>query len=263
MIDARDRSSPPRAAFLPADDLARLFTALRADGREVIGPTVRDGAVVYEPLDDVAALPYGVTARSEPGRHRLGPGDPDRAFDYGIGLTAWKRVTFPPVVPLTETVDATGLVRAVVPHRREVALIGVRACEIAAIATQDRVLRAGPAGDVDHAARRSGTLVVAVECATAQSTCFCTSMGTGPEVEGGADVVLSEVGGGFTVRASTPDGGRIVDGLGLAPAGDDQIAAAAAQVAAVRAAIGDPLPTNGLADRLRANPDHPRWADVA
>ncbi|HET7494788.1 MAG TPA: 4Fe-4S dicluster domain-containing protein [Candidatus Limnocylindrales bacterium] len=264
MIDARTSIPPSRQAFLPRDGLGRLFTALQADGREVIGPTVRDGAIVYEPLDDATALPYGVAARSEPGRYRLETGDPERAFDYGVGLTPWKRVTFPPVVPLTTTVDdEPGLVQAVVPHRRAVALIGVRACELAAIATQDRVLRAGPAGDVDHAARQSGTLVVAVECAAALSTCFCTSMGTGPEVEDGADIVLSEVDGGFTVRARTPDGERVVDGLSLPAAGDEPVAQATAQVAAVRAAIGDPLPTDGLADRLRANPDHPRWAEVA
>ena len=36
-----------------------------------------------------------------------------------------------------------------------------------------------------------------------------------------------------------------------------------AQVAAVRAAIGDPVPAEGLPERLRAALDHPRWAEVA
>ena len=46
----------------------------------------------------------------------------------------------------------------------------------------DRVLAGGPAVDPDYAARRRELLVVAVECAVAGSTCFCASMGTGPEV---------------------------------------------------------------------------------
>ena len=46
---------------------------------------------------------------------------------------------------------------------------------------------------------RAATFVVAVECAIATSTCFCTSMGTGPEVTSGVDVVLAELDDGFVV----------------------------------------------------------------
>jgi sulfhydrogenase subunit beta (sulfur reductase) len=125
------------------------------------------------------------------------------------------------------------------------------------------VLRAGPSGDVDHAARRDATLVVAVECALATATCFCTSMDTGPEVTGGADIVLAELDEGFTARALTPAGERIVTDLALSAPSTAQIETATEQVAAVRASIGDPVPTDGLAQRLRAAPDHPRWAEVA
>jgi len=125
------------------------------------------------------------------------------------------------------------------------------------------VLRAGPAGDIDHAARRDAALVVAVECALATANCFCTSMATGPEVTNGADLVLSELDDGFTVRALTEAGQTVVAGLALVDASDAQVAAATDQVAAVRTAIGDPVPTAGLAERLRAAPEHPRWDAIA
>ena len=124
-------------------------------------------------------------------------------------------------------------------------------------------MRAGPLGDADHAARRDAALVVAVECATATSTCFCTSMGTGPEVRDGADLVLSELDDGFVVRAGSPAGAAILERLDLRAATDGDEAAAVAQVAAVRASIGDPVPTEGLPERLRGALDHPRWAEVA
>ncbi len=256
---------PPTAAttaYLPRGELDRLLAVLNADGRTVVGPTIRDGAVVYAEIADASQLPVGWRADSAPGSYRLETTARDRAFDYGIAVTAWKRFTHPPRVPLTTT-GQDGLVEPVEPDVPRVAFIGVRACELAALDIQERVFRAGPAGDADHAARREASLVVAVECAVAMSTCFCTSMGTGPEVSDDADIVLAELDDGFTVRALTPAGERIVAMLGLGEASVAQIRSAAAQVAGVRAWIGDPVPTEGLAERLRAAPEHPRWAEVA
>ena len=57
----------------------------------------------------------------------------------------------------------------------------------------------------------AATFVVAVECATPTSTCFCTSMGTGPEVTAGFDVALTELDEGFVVRTGSPAGSALVD----------------------------------------------------
>ena len=59
----------------------------------------------------------------------------------------------------------------------------------------------GPFTDDDYRARRRAALVIAVNCATASSTCFCTSMGTGPEVRSGYDIVLTELDDQARVRA--------------------------------------------------------------
>jgi NAD(P)H-flavin reductase/formate hydrogenlyase subunit 6/NADH:ubiquinone oxidoreductase subunit I len=252
----------PTSAFLPRADLDRLLDALRADGRTVVGPTIRDGAVVYDEIETAAALPIGWRSDAAPGSYRVTHDEGVRAFDYGVPVTSWKRFTHPPRVPLTRT-TSDGRIEAVEPDPERLAFIGVRACEIAALDIQERVLRSGPAGDVDFARRRDAALVVAVECALATSTCFCTSMGTGPEVTAGADLALSELDDGFTVRALTDEGRAVVSQLTLADASDEQVAVAAEQVAAVRVAIGDPVPMDGLPERLRAAPEHPRWDLIA
>jgi sulfhydrogenase subunit beta (sulfur reductase) len=253
------------AGFLPRTELARLFAELQGDGRRIVGPTVVDGAVVYDELASPAELPIGWTADTAAGSYRLRSTGRERAFDHGVGLTSWKRFTHPPVVPLTlgRRDDTRVVVEAVRPDPPRLAFVGVRACELAALAIQDRAMRAGPVGDTDHAARQDAALTVAVECASAASTCFCTSMGTGPEVTAGADVVLSELDDGFVVRAGSPVGTALVERLALRPAARAETDAAAAQVAAVRATIGDPIPAEGLPARLRAALDHPRWAEVA
>jgi NAD(P)H-flavin reductase len=255
----------PAPFFLPRSELDRLFGALAADGRRIVGPTVAGGAVVYDELDSPADLPHGWTADSAPGSYRLTSTGGSRAFDYGVAVTVWKRFTHPPLVPLTRARRDGDLV-AVVPVSEpapRLAFVGVRACEIAALGIQERAMLAGPAGDSDHAARRDASVVVAVECAQAMSTCFCTSMATGPEVTTGADLVLSELDDGFVVRVGSAAGAAVVEPLALLPAAPDDIDRSVAQVAAVRSAIGDPVPADGLPERLRAALDHPRWAEVA
>jgi NAD(P)H-flavin reductase/formate hydrogenlyase subunit 6/NADH:ubiquinone oxidoreductase subunit I len=251
--------------FLPRSDLDKLFAALATDGRRIVGPTVADNAVVYDELESPAALPYGRTADTAPGTYRLHPIDGSRAFDYGVALTSWKRFTHPSIVPLTRgrRDGASVVVESVRNEAPALAFVGVRACELAALDIQERAMRAGPAGDPDHVARRDASLVVAVECAQAMSTCFCTSMGTGPEVTGGADIIMAELDEGFVVRSGTDAGRELVARLDLRPADPDHIDRAATQVAAVRAAIGDPVSAEGLPERLRAAPDHPRWSEVA
>jgi NAD(P)H-flavin reductase/formate hydrogenlyase subunit 6/NADH:ubiquinone oxidoreductase subunit I len=253
------------ARFLPREDLDRLFTALREDGRRIVGPTVAEGAIVHDEIASAAELPVGWTADTEPGSYRLRSTGSERAFDHNTGPTSWKRFTHPSTVPLTRgrRDDGQVVVEAVAPDPPRLAFIGVRACEVAALAIQDRAMRAGPLGDADHVARSDASLIVAVECATTTSTCFCTSMGTGPEIGPGADIVLSELDEGFLVRAGSDAGESVVHRLGLKPAEPPQAARAAAQLAAVREAIGDPVPAAGLPARLRAALDHPRWAEVA
>jgi sulfhydrogenase subunit beta (sulfur reductase) len=267
-VGSSDRMIDPGAdgpVYLPRAGFDRLLSALRTDGRRVIGPTLGDGAIVLDEIRRVTDLPAGWSADQGPGRYRLVRREHDRLFDHVPGPTSWKRWTFPPRVPLTvgHRSDGQSVFDDAAPSPNRLAFLGVRACEIRALLVQDRVLTRGPAIDRDYAARRANALVIAVECRTPASTCFCTSMGTGPEVTEGFDIALAELDDGFVVRAATDAGRRIVDGLQLRAATADELDAAAAAVAGARVGIGDPVPTEGLRERLRAAASSPRWADIA
>ena len=253
------------ATFLPRPELGRLIESLAAQGRRVIGPTVVDGAIVEDEIESAAQLPHGLAATTGPGTYRLEASGRDRTFDHLASMTSPKGVLHPATVPLARSRrdGASITVDADTADPPSLALLGVRACDLAAIKIQDRAMRAGPQGDADHATRRSATFIVGVECAVAGETCFCTSMGTGPEITDGVDVVLSELDDGFVVRSGSPDGEALVQALGLRPAAEAEVGAATAQVAAVRAAIGDPVPMEGLPERLRGALDSPRWAEIA
>jgi NAD(P)H-flavin reductase len=251
--------------FLARANLGILIDLLREDDRTVIGPTVIDGAIAYAEIDSADDLPAGIGDDQSPGQYRLVRRSDDRVFDYAVGAQSPKRWTFPPVVPLNvgrREGRAVTFEPAAIDSPK-LAFIGVRACELAALGIQDRVFLGGPYTDEDYRSRRRSALIVAVNCTSAASTCFCTSMGTGPEVRGGYDIVLTELDEGFVVKAGSPEGADIVARLPVRGADASQMFRAAESVGKVAATMGDPVPTAGLHDRLLAQFDSPEWANVA
>ena len=252
--------------WLPREDLGRLVATLRADGRDVIGPVVEDGTIVYREIEDAATLPDGVTDEQSPGRYRTLPSTGARhTFGFASSPTSWKRWTFPSSVGLgTARKDGDALTfEPPVREIRPLAFLGARACDLAAIAVHDRVLRDGFVADDDYVARRADILTIGVDCAAPSSTCFCSSMGTGPEVTTGHDIALTELDEGFVVRVGTDAGRALVDRLALGPAELASVEAAARVPEQARAVMTRTLATDGMPARLMARPDHPRWAEIA
>lgn len=250
---------------LDADGLARLIAALRARGYQVIGPRVADDAVVYDGIDTVADLPAGMGDEQAGGRYRLRRRGDDALFGYTVAPQGWKRFLYPPRQRLFAA-RRTGAAFAIEPPPPEpppMAFIGVRACELAAIAVQSRVFGDKSYPDPGYLSRLSVAFVVAVECGEAGGTCFCAAMGTGPEVTAGHDIRLLELKGQrFLADAASERGREVLAALpSQAPANADLRAAAALRKAA-RAGQ-----TRGMdrdtAAALQTMPDHPRWDDVA
>jgi NAD(P)H-flavin reductase/Pyruvate/2-oxoacid:ferredoxin oxidoreductase delta subunit len=254
------------AVFLPRERLDALLDLLREGGRTVVGPTVRDGMLVLGEITRVEDLPIGWRDEQSPGHYRLVEDGGSRAFGVVNGQMSWKQFTFPPKQPVgTMQRDPDGSVRfaAATPDPPRLAFLGVRACELAALGVQDRVLAGGTFVDEDYRARRESALVVAVQCTRATSTCFCASMGTGPEVRGGHDLAMTELDAGFVVSAGSPAGERLLARLPGRLATPAEEAEVAAGVAAVRASTGEAVVIEGLRDRLMDQLDSPRWQEVA
>jgi sulfhydrogenase subunit beta (sulfur reductase) len=253
---------------LDREGLAAVLRALVADGHELIGPTVRDGAIVLDRLAGIDELPRGVGDDQAPGRYRLRARGDGALFGYAVSPHAWKRELLPPHVPLVQ-IRRRGralAVEPVAPAPRKLAFIGVRGCELAAIGVQDRVLRDGAYRDADYVARRAEVFVLAVHCGAPASTCFCTSQGTGPRVGPGYDLGVTELLDGehrFVVELASEAGRAVTAGVAARDATAADLAADAAVTAAAAAAITRTLPADRLRDAIMANLEHPRWQAVA
>lgn len=246
-----------------------MLTALHEKGYRVIGPTVRDDAIVYDDIAATADLPVGWTDQQGGGTYRLTERDDDALFGYNVGPTSWKRFLFPPTVDLLQIERRDGSL-SFTPAGQEptkLAFIGVRACELAAIAIQDKVFLYPGHEDRTYAGRRSGVFIVAVNCGTAGETCFCSSMGTGPACDSGYDVVLTEIltGGSpeYVIEAGSPAGESLLDDLPGREASTRDQENVLAAIAQAEAEMGLFMDTEGIRDLLVENPEHPRWDDVA
>ncbi len=264
-----DAASPIRKAVISCEALQSLIDALVARNYEVMGPTVREGAIVYDKIAGARDLPAGWTDRQEPGRYHLERRQDDALFGFTVGPQSWKRFLHPPVEVLATGRKDNGAISVAGGEEaaRKFAFIGVRSCELHAIAIQDRVFLEGPYLDVPYELRRRDALVIAVNCGQAGGTCFCVSMQTGPKAQSGFDLSLTELLDGgrheFLVEVGTEAGGALLDQLPNRPAANADLGAAEAIMARTASQMGRSLNTDGIKELLLGNLNHPRWDNVA
>ena len=249
--------------------LQQIIGALASRGYRVIGPTVYDGAIIYDSVVALDDLPAGWTDQQEAGQYRLERRADAALFGYAVGPHSWKRFLHPPIARLWQAKrDENGF--SIVEHQETVeplAFIGVRACELRAIAIHDRVFLDGQYADEAYRMRRDHAFIVAVNCGQAGGTCFCVSMDAGPKAEAGYDLALTELVEEdrhiFVVEIGSAAGRGLIAKLPHRHATEAEIAAADRIVGRTKDQMGRSLDTDGLKELLQANPNHSRWDEVA
>ena len=234
-----------------------------------MGPTVRDNAIVYDTLTSVADLPIGYTDEQNGGTYRLKKRADTAWFGYAVGPHSWKKFLHPPVIRLWQAKrEGSGFQSAPEDHKpTKYAFIGVRSCELHAIAIQDAVFLHPGRTDPMYSSRRSDLCVIAVNCGHAGGTCFCVSMNTGPKATQGFDLALTEVLDGehhyFVVEIGTALGEEILADVPHRDASEDDIQLAEQIVQNTAAHMGRQMDTTDIKGLLYRNLEHPRWNDVA
>lgn len=263
--------------WLDADGLQRVIHALRATGHRVVGPRVADGAIVLRDLDSVADLPTGWLDEQDGGHYRIRHDPAAGTFDHVVGPHSLKNFLFPARETLATFARTDGSWRQepAPPADPPLAVLGVRGCDLAALAVQDRVFLGSGFVDEGYRARRERLFIVAVNCRRAVATCFCDSMGCGPAAGPGFDLALTEMGHRFACEVGSDRGAAVLAEAGmLEPLAPHEFEAArgvphdlAARMRGRHSVDGEPRPrsldTHDIRDLLLANLDHPRWDEVA
>lgn len=263
------------ARLIDVDGLQALIQALLGRGFNVVGPTVKSGAIVNAPITSVDDLPGGWGDEQDAGHYRLRERNDAMLFGFASGAQSAKPVFFPTEEVLWRGERSNGEF-TVQPDEQPArdapyALIGVRSCDLSAVGIHDTVLLSRMHQDTSYASRRSSSFIVAVTCSDPGGTCFCVSMGTGPHPEPGRgapyDLALTELLDGeehrFVVEVASEYGADVLDEIGAATATADDLGRAGhvAEVAAGR--MGRSLDTFELKELLYANAESPIWDAVA
>ncbi len=254
--------------IIERSQLPKFLEGLKAAGYTTIGPTVRDRAVVLDEIKSVEALPAGWTDKQEPASYKLEHTKSKALFDFNVSGQSWKRYLFPPrqqINRMKRTKSGFEVERPEPVHLKY-AFLGVRPCELAAIKIQDRVFIQGEYVDPLYNRRRNSLLLVVVNCTEPGGTCFCASMNTGPSVEDGYDLALTEIcdksSHYFVVTVGSTAGQEILAGLPQVKATEEQLKAETDLLSKAPAKMGRTLDTNGMKELLYRNVDNRRWDQV-
>ncbi len=248
--------------WLPRAGLDRLLTLIQETGYQLLGPQPVDGAIVYAPLSHAQQLPRGVHDHQQEGEYRLDSSDSPRCFAWANGPQCLKPLVFAATAPLFDTRrDAQGQLQftAIQPEAPATAVIGVRACDLAALTLSDAHFRDDP----HYTQRRQALFLVAVHCSHPAATCFCAATGDGPTVrhDAGHDLLLGELDEGFILSVGSPAGQAVLDRLITEGHVHTAPGAALAELlqSGLDAAGYQHRQLPDLHGRLIAQSDHPHW----
>ncbi len=251
------------------EQLQQLLVTLQKKGYTVIGPTVRDQAIVYDTVTSLTDLPIGYTDEQDGGTYRLKRRADEALFGYAVGPHSWKHFLFPPRIRLWQAHrEQNGF--QIEQEQQEVqplAFLGVRSCELHAIAIQDRVFLHSNYRDPLYQARRGNLFLIAVNCGQAGGTCFCVSMQTGPKVTADFDLALTEIltpeRHSFVMQIGTEAGATMLQDIPFTMASSEDRQQAEEIVAHTAQHMGRQMETSEIKETLYRNLEHPRWQEVA
>jgi sulfhydrogenase subunit beta (sulfur reductase) len=248
---------------MPKTELDLLMADLRDQNYQTVGPHMQDDSIVYSTIESLKDLPRGILTEQNPASYRMMQSGKERFFDFIPGSQSWKQFLFPSRQPLFSAIkDGSWKLRTYEDPNPSYALIGVRACEMAAIHIQDKIFLREDFEDPFYRSRRERLFILAVNCMDPDGTCFCTSMGTGPRHTSGYDLCITELDDVFLVEVGSELGRSILAARNFElPSAFLQDTAKQALDRATNSIIRK-LEPGDLPDLLRENLEAKRWTDV-
>jgi len=174
---------------LKKEDLWEFIEYLKKD-YEVVGPQRKVDEYVFDYINNLAEL----------------------ALDYATTMLPPKKLFFPSREPLYgyEKVGSEVILRDLSEKwDKKRVLFGVHPCDLNGLLILDGVFK-GEFEDPLYLYRRKNTLIVCLMCKNPTEYCFCDAMGTGPTMEKGYDLLVTDIGDKYYFRAGSKAGRKII-----------------------------------------------------
>ncbi|QGP91075.1 Anaerobic sulfite reductase subunit A [Neomoorella glycerini] len=227
----------PQLYLLPAAKLNPFLEELK-EYYTVIGPVARGKEFVFAPV-----------AKPE-----------ELALSYQTTLLPPKKVLHLPFEVLFSFHEDQQIVETA-PEQRPQVIFGIHPCDVRAILILDKAYTA-EYPDPYYIAKRRHTLLVALNCAEPGENCFCQSLGTGPDLKEGYDLLLTDLGHGYLIEVGSPWGRELVQTMDLAPAPRVAMVEKQKVLENARRKFHKKLNTQGLPELLEENFRHPIWEEL-
>ena len=267
MEDISAVDAPPVTGSYSADayDLHRLVEELRARGFRVIGPQVSRGAIVLDEITSAAQFPAGWHDWQQPGMYRIKKEGDAAVFGYAAGPHAPKRFLYPSHLKLVRLRGKVSESETYPDRGTERLALFIRPCDMAAIRIQERVLSTSEFPDPVFKTLLEQSLLIVVNCTRPAATCFCASLGTGPQSNDG-DLVITDLSSNdesaLTIEAMSEKGAEILRALGLSPASAESLEERAHLLAVAAEGQVRRVDTSGLPEVVTRNLDSSVWERI-
>lgn len=264
-----EESQEDALQLIDVQGFAHLFSELVGVGFTVYAPCYEDGAMTYQRLTSFDGLPRGYYDDQEAGHYRLRNENDGSFFRFTVGPQSLKRILYPMKRRLWSAKrDNQGLYfhDDQLPTDQKIALIGVRACDLQALSVLDKVYDSKHHPDPHYSKLRENIFIISTGCTRSAATCFCTSMGEGPNPSSGFDLNLIELldagAHRFLVTTGSSRGKDLLTRINPSPARKSDSDQAAKLIEDSAKSQIRTIPTHNVVSALR-DLEHPHWDQVA
>ncbi len=183
-------------------------------------------------------------------------------LDYISTILPPKKFFHPPRETLFLFTKEDGFTFKEVKMDEKIVLFGIHPCDVNAILRLDKLF-SKDFEDPYYLKRRKNTIIVALNCIKLGENCFCSSMGTGPYLEKGYDILLTDIGEKYLVEIGSDAGKNILNGLKLGEARDADFAEKEKRLKIAKGKFEKFVDATNLAEIARANMNNEIWRDLA
>ncbi len=219
-----DKDVQPR--IIQKTQLAKWLADISKD-RQLIAPVKTEQQIKYTQVKELSQVELGFNGPGSNLREWFTPHS-EQLFTFNKGIDG------------KLTLNATQVKS---PAR---IILGVRACDAAALKYMDTVYGFVPPKDGPYFARRENTVLVGLFCHQPEWSCFCGLVGDGPEAVTGLDLRLADLGESYLAEAFTTAGEALL-------ASGDYAEATEAQLAQLQQMITKSR--EGMDESIRRNPN--------
>lgn len=139
--------------------------------------------------------------------------------------------------------------------------LGLHPCDIAAVDRLDRLFLKDRYEEPTYKERREKSILIGLTCSQPQDHCFCNVVGSGPDCQKGADLVMTDLGDRYFFKALTEKGRELIGGGRFEDVGDDDRKRRAEILEKTEQALPEKLDLDHVVEAMKENYGHSLWEE--